>query len=127
MNIAYHLVPEAVYAAQSTGQDYLPEAFNAEGFVHLAHGLDEVLAVGNALYRDDPQPYLLLTVDLDRVKPSIQIRYDDPDRRYPHVYGPLDRGAVIDVQRLNRAPDGSFTGVAPTEPDDWHTYDAERG
>jgi uncharacterized protein (DUF952 family) len=38
--------------------------------------------------------------------------YEDEGRRYPHIYGPLEREAVRRVRRLERDPDGSFTGFA---------------
>ncbi len=111
MNSAYHLVPESWYRAQPADRSYLPEPFDADGFVHLTHGLDDVLAVGNMFYREDARPYLILTIALDLI--TSDVRYDDDTGRYPHVYGPLDRAAIIGVQRVERRDDGSFTGVAP--------------
>ena len=111
MNSAYHLVPEPWYRAQPENLGYLPEPFEADGFVHLTHRLDDVLAVGNSFYRNDARPYLLLTIDLDQI--TSEVRHDDDSGRYPHVYGPLDRPAIVGIQRVERADDGSFTGVAP--------------
>jgi uncharacterized protein (DUF952 family) len=111
MDSAYHLVPEPWYQSQPEDRPYLPEPFDADGFVHLTHGLDDVLSAGNMFYRDDPRPYLLLTIDLDQI--TSDVRYDDDSRRYPHVYGPLDRAAIVAMQTVERDIDGSFTGVAP--------------
>jgi uncharacterized protein (DUF952 family) len=109
LNTAYHLAPESWYRAQPADRGYLPEPFEADGFVHLTHGLDDVLAVGNMFYRADPRPYILLTIDLSRI--TSEVRYDDDSGRYPHVYGPLDRAAIVGIQPVERQPDGSFTGV----------------
>jgi uncharacterized protein (DUF952 family) len=111
LNSAYHLVPEPWYRSQPEDRPYLPEPFDADGFVHLTHGLDDVLAVGNMFYRDDPRPYLLLTIDLGQI--TSDVRHDDDSQRYPHVYGPLDRAAIVAIQTIERDSDGSFTGVAP--------------
>ncbi|MDQ3547543.1 MAG: DUF952 domain-containing protein [Chloroflexota bacterium] len=119
MNSAYHLVPEHWFCTHPEDRGFLPEPFEADGFVHLTHGLDDVLTVGNAFYRDDPRPYLLLTIDLDRI--TSEVRYDDDSGRFPHVYGPLDRAAIIAIQRIERNPDGAFTGVMPIDAGDTTT------
>lgn len=116
---AYHLVPESWYQAQPRERGYLPEPFESDGFVHLTHGLDDVLAVGNMFYRADPRPYLLLTIDLERI--TSEVRYDDDSGRYPHVYGALDRAAIVVIQCVKRQPDGSFTGAGPLDDRDMST------
>jgi uncharacterized protein (DUF952 family) len=107
---AYHLVPEPWYRAQPADEAYLPEPFAQDGFVHLTHGVEPVLAAGNRYYRADARDYLLLIVDLEQI--TSDIRYEDPDRQFPHVYGPLDRAAIVAVQQVARADDGTFTGIA---------------
>ena len=44
---------------------------------------------------------MLLTIDPARLESELRI---DPvgDDTYPHVYGPINRGAVVDVAPLNR-------------------------
>ena len=34
---------------------------------------------------------------------------------FPHIYGPLNRDAIMGIRRVLRAPDGTFTGFAPLE------------
>ena len=34
---------------------------------------------------------------------------------FPHIYGPLNRDAIMGVRRVLRAADGAFTGFAPLE------------
>jgi uncharacterized protein (DUF952 family) len=101
-----HLVPEAAWAGRDPAAPYLPAAYPADGFVHCTDGDDEMVAVANRFYRDDPRPFLLLTLDLERT--GSPWRFDDPDRRYPHVYGPIDPGSVIEVRRMVRDPAGRF-------------------
>ena len=117
--IAYHLVPEPWFTAQPGDRSYLPESFDREGFVHLTHGIEPVIAAGNRYYRSDPRPYLVLTVDLASV--TAEVRYEDPVRQFPHVYGPIDREAILTVQRVVRDGDGTFLGVA--QEDEWNQQD----
>lgn len=35
--------------------------------------------------------------------------------RFPHIYGPLNRDAIMGVRRVLRADDGTFNGFAPLE------------
>ena len=107
--VALHLTTENVWETYGASERYYPERFDDEGFVHLTHGEVNVIAVGNRYYRADPRPYLALEVDLSRVRaPAI---YEDDARLYPHVYGPIDRGAVLRVWRIERASDGTFLGI----------------
>lgn len=34
---------------------------------------------------------------------------------FPHIYGPLNRDAIVDIRRALRAADGTFTGFAPLD------------
>lgn len=106
-----HLVPEAVWLAHEPSRGYLPDAYGKDGFVHCTDGDDEMVAVANRFYREDARTFLLLTLDLERT--GSPWRFDDPDRRYPHVYGAIDPASVIDVRRMNRAPDGTFLQPVP--------------
>ena len=105
----YHLTPEPVWSAQAGADTYRPEAFEAEGFIHCTDGEVNLLAVANTYYQTDKRPYLVLVIDPDRV--AAPIRYEDPERIYPHVYGPLNRDAVVEIRRAVRLADGSFVGI----------------
>jgi uncharacterized protein (DUF952 family) len=102
----YHLVPREEFERGDPSTDYLPSAYNADGFIHLTDGADELAATGNRHYQADPQPFLVLVIDLARVRAPV--RYEDPRRVYPHIYGPLNRDAIVAVLDVPRAPDGTF-------------------
>ncbi|MBW3632020.1 MAG: DUF952 domain-containing protein [Chloroflexi bacterium] len=95
--------------------EYRPEVFGDEGFIHCTDGEALVLEVANRYYTDDPRPFLLLEVDLDRV--SASAIYEDDERNYPHIYGPLERDAVRRVFRVERAPDGAFMAIGAPAPE----------
>ncbi len=104
-----HLVPEAVWDARDAAAPYLPAAYPDDGFVHCTDGDELMVDVANRFYRDDPRPFLLLTLDLERT--GSPWRFDDPGQTYPHVYGPIDPESVLEVRRMVRDPDGTFTGI----------------
>ena len=51
---------------------------------------------------------LLLAVAVQSAAYAAPVRYEDPAAIYPHVYGPIDRAAVVDVLPMTRDRDGSF-------------------
>lgn len=108
----HHLVPAEVWAAQRDGETYRPEAYETDGFVHCTDGIERLLVPANAYYRDDPRPYLALTLDVAAV--GSPVRYDDEACIYPHVYGPVATASVIEVHEVVRDADGTFTGFRPT-------------
>lgn len=48
-------------------------------------------------------------------EPAVQPAQSEPATTFPHIYGPLNRDAVIGTRKLARAADGAFTGYAPPE------------
>ena len=104
-----HLVPAAVWQSNADAREYLPEDYAAEGFIHCTDGEALAIEVANRYYRGDTRPFLILDVDLARV--SATAVYEDEERRYPHIYGPIEREAVLRVRRVVRAGDGSFTRI----------------
>ena len=84
--------------------------------MHCTDGDDEMVVVANRFYRDDPRPFLLLTLDLERT--GSPWRFDDPGGIYPHVYGPIDpacvwRSAAWSATRTGRSP-GSASARPPS-------------
>src|SRR5262245_20732185 len=95
----WHLVPEEEWAATPADTPYLPAAFPQDGFIHTTHTAEEVAAAGNRFCKDDARPYLAVLIDLRLL--ASPWRYDG-DRRFPHIYGPLNRDAVHTVQPAPR-------------------------
>ena len=107
--LTYHLIPHDDY--DPSVAEYAPEAFATEGFIHTTKTLAIVHEVANRYYRADPRPYLLLTVDLARA--TAPWRYDAAGEDYPHLYGPIDRAAIVGSRPCPRAADGAFLPLAP--------------
>ena len=91
--------PKAPYAAPSLATD---------GFIHCTDGETAMVATANKFYRADPGEYLVLTVDLDAT--GSPWRIDEPDKPYPHIYGPIAPRAVLAVRPFRRTVDGEFSG-----------------
>ncbi len=88
---------------------YRPESLDSEGFVHLST-VDSILGVAAYNHADADDPVLLVVdpADLD-----VEVRYEEmPSGAFPHVYGPIDHGAVVEVLAFPRE-DGRY--VLPEE------------
>lgn len=109
----WHLTPVEYWHAQRDGLHYLPERFAEEGFIHCTDTVTEVIAVGNRYYRTDPRPYVLLDIACDTVEAPIV--YEDAQRIFPHIYGPLPITAVVRVVSVERDNDGQFRTIREIE------------
>jgi predicted Zn-dependent protease with MMP-like domain len=107
--VAYHLIPADVWDGADPAAPLRVASLHDEGFVHLTHRLTDLVDVANACYREDLRPYVVLAIRLDAI--SSPWRYDG-DERFPHVYGPIDREAIIDVWPTKRTSDGTFLPIA---------------
>lgn len=77
------------------------------GYIHASQA-DQVAPVANAVYRD-ARDLIILTIDPELVRS--EIRYEkmpDADDPFPHIYGPLNTGAVVATERFEPGPDGIF-------------------
>lgn len=125
--IAYHLVPAEAWDAAPSDEPFRVTSLQDEGFVHLTHGTADLVDVANAYYRDDPRPFVVLTIALGRL--TSPWRYDG-DERYPHVYGPLDRAAITEVQPIERTADATFLPIDGPDlavPDELQRLGNDRG
>lgn len=106
MATTFHLALIEEWTAHPDIPTYAPSAFEGEGFIHCTDGEDELMAVGNRYYQGDARTFVALEIDLERV--AAPVRYEDPRRVYPHIYGELERNAVVAEYRVERGSDGTF-------------------
>ena len=109
MSLIYHLSPVDEYKSVPSDQPYQPGAFAHDGFIHCTRGVEQLVIVANRYYRADPRPLVVVVIDEGRV--TAQIKYEPGQEdgvAYPHIYGPLNREAIVAVLNMGRLPDGSF-------------------
>jgi uncharacterized protein (DUF952 family) len=108
-DVTFHLVPAPVWEAQAGLDDYRPEGFDAEGFIHCTDGEARVIETGNRHCAADPRPYLVLSIQRDAL--TSPVKYEDAAEVFPHIYGPLNRDAVIAVRPIVRDTAGVFLSI----------------
>ncbi len=117
--VLVHLCAAADWSAARTEGLVQPESLQGSGFVHLSTPA-QVHLPANRLYRgrDD---LLLLHVDPARLDSPLRwepgVATDPQSMLFPHLYGPLPVGAVIDVAPYRPGADGSFAPLpGPPSP-----------
>jgi uncharacterized protein (DUF952 family) len=104
----YHLTPTAYFNTFSPGQDYVPEPFAKEGFIHCTRGADLLAYVANNFYRGEPGDFVMLVIDVDALGSPLKYEALGTPAPFPHIYGPLNRDAIVEIVKMPRAADGTF-------------------
>lgn len=113
MRLTFHLTPAEAWqaVADDPSASLTAPSLAEEGFIHCTDGTEAMVATANRHYRADPRAFVVLAIDLDRA--GSPWRVDDPGRIYPHVFGPIDRVAVLGATPMPRAADGTFLPFDP--------------
>ncbi len=102
----FHYTPVDFFDSLDPAADYMPPAYKQEGFIHCTDGAANMVEVANLHYRQDPRDFYVLYLDKEKI--SSPIKYEDPNEIYPHIYGPLNRDAIVEQKHALRTLDGSF-------------------
>ena len=123
MSIVLHLMPALEWHRLGDGEPVSNPSLAREGFIHCTDEPHVMLQVANAYYATQPGDFVVIEVDVDLL--SSRCVWEDPAHvvgsgesfapRFPHIYGPIDRGAVVAVVPVIRDETGRFTGYR-TEP-----------
>ncbi len=93
----FHLTTRAAWQRAVAVGDYVTPSLEDEGFIHLS---TEAQWPGVRARRfAETVDLVLLVIDPDRLRNEIKFELADGDH-YPHLYGPLEVGAVIEVREL---------------------------
>jgi uncharacterized protein (DUF952 family) len=87
---------------------YQPAGFEVDGFVHCSRR-HQVVGVANERFHGRTD---LVLLSIDESMLSAPLRYENlegGDEVFPHVYGPINMGAVTAALRWEPGPDGTFT------------------
>jgi uncharacterized protein (DUF952 family) len=112
----FHITERAAWAAAAESGEYRISTrgltLAEQGFIHcsLRH---QLRAVAEYLY-EDAEDLVVLVIDGTRL--PAPVRYEAPEpgaERYPHVYGPIPIGAVVEAVPVTRDLSGRM--VLPDE------------
>jgi len=107
MSVIFHLVMRADWEGRSPLTEYRAPSLALEGFNHCSEDEAQLTAVAGRLYAGETD---LLVLELETSLLSSQLKRE-PSRSgevYPHIYGPINSGAVVAVRSLSVRDDGGF-------------------
>ncbi len=101
----FHITRQTLWDASV--EEYRGDTLDSQGFIHCSHA-HQLIAVANANFHGTSD---LLVLEIDPSRVLSEIRYENLERGthpFPHVYGPLNREAVVGVHLLEPDPSGDF-------------------
>ena len=109
MPLIVHIAKKAMWQTALDAGTYRTPSLDSEGFIHFSTP-SQVIRVADDFYAGCPD-LLLLVVDSDAL--IADLRYEAPVHEdslelFPHLYGPLNLDAVIEVFPFPAGVDGSF-------------------
>lgn len=103
----FHMLPKVIWQQQLSDQPYAGDTLATEGFIHCTGEADRLLLVANTWYADRPGDWLILCIDEKLVVADLRWE-ENHGHIFPHIYGPLNLDAIVDIIAFPRQPDGQF-------------------
>lgn len=108
MSIIVHITPYSAWLADAESGEYRTPSLQREGFIHCSR-VSQVIGVANSQFRGQ-RDLVLLCIERGRVAaPIIDEDCYETGQRFPHIYGPLNRDAVVQVLPFPPDVDGTFS------------------
>jgi uncharacterized protein (DUF952 family) len=103
--VIFHVAFESDWQAAERAGEYrvstVGRSLDDEGFIHASHE-HQVDGVLRRYYSDVAEPLVLLGIDPGLL--GCEVREEAPPgspERFPHIYGPIPAGAVVDVRPVD--------------------------
>lgn len=106
MKMILHITTKEAW--QTAVAIYTPEGFAEEGFIHCST-VEQVLKPANEMFHGRTD-LILLCIDEEKVQADVI--YEDcyeTGQPFPHIYGPLNKDAVVKFVEFPPNAEGSFS------------------
>lgn len=110
--LIYHIVSKSEWETAVRQNQHTPASLEDEGFIHCSTK-EQLLIPANAFYRGQTG---LILLQIDPKKVTHEVVFEDcyeSGTAFPHIYGPLNVDAVVQMIPFPPQADGSF--VLPDE------------
>jgi uncharacterized protein (DUF952 family) len=105
MDRLVHLCSRQAWESAQEAGIYRPPSLEQVGFIHCSRP-EQILEVANRFYAGQND---LLLLWIDPLRLQAEIRWEPADGQvFPHIYGPLNLGAITHVQVFAPGVDGIF-------------------
>ena len=116
----FHITSRADWEAAQGKGEYTAESLQAEGFIHCST-IAQVLPVAEMFFKGQQSGLVLLVIEPTHL--SSELKWEHPscggttapppgvpegDNKFPHVYGPINLDAIVNVHDFIRDAHGNF-------------------
>ena len=112
----FHITSRTDWEAAQAKGEYIAESLGSEGFIHCST-ISQVIPVANNFYKGQKD---LLLLQIEPTLLSSTLKWEAPSGgppppgvpegdQFPHVYGPIDLNAVVNVIELVTDANGQFS------------------
>lgn len=91
---------------ENASDDYRASSLDSEGFIHGSTP-EQTISTANRYFRGQ-KDLVLLKIDESRLKSPVRWETSTGDEKFPHIYGPLQKDAVVDVVPLQEFGESGF-------------------
>ena len=107
-----HICPASDWQNAQPWGEYRAASLASEGFIHCSTPA-QVAVTANRFYHGQ-QGLVLLVIDAGRL--TSEVRYEAADGSlFPHLYGPLNLDAVVEVRAFEPDEDGTFAALTASD------------
>lgn len=110
MGTFLHLTERALWEQGLAAGEYRRADLIEDGFIHCLTA-ETLVRVANKHYVGRPD-LVLLVIDEARVQCPVKWEPASDGKLYPHIYGPLNPDAVVEVLGYGPGPTGQFEPLA---------------
>lgn len=94
----FHITTPEAWERQRPSGEYRHETLETEGFIHCSNE-DQVESTWQRIFGRE-EGLIVLEIDVDRLTSELRDEDGEPGETFPHVYGPVNTGAVTRVHPL---------------------------
>ncbi len=106
MELIYHITQQSAWIAAKDKPAYCGDTLDREGFIHCSTR-GQVPATAHRYFHG---VHGLVLLEIETGSLTVPLRYEESASGdcFPHIYGPLNRGAVRRALPFEPGPDGEF-------------------
>lgn len=94
----YHITTSLDWESKKNEPGFIPADYHKEGFIHCC--TEQQLAGVLERYFKGTTGLVLLQLDHSKLKAELKFETSTNDEKFPHLYGAINRDAIVDVVRI---------------------------
>lgn len=107
MSLIFHITTRSHWQQAQQVGIYRTESLYSEGFIHCSTPT-QITWVADTFYRQQSE-LVLLGIDPEQLEAELRFEDVGNGQMFPHLYGPLNLNAVVQVIDFEPNSDGRFT------------------